>query len=183
MSKELIIRHCSPTLAGLKTGSIFNCFYESEDELNMQIDIWNNDLSLKGVKITLLRKSGEKALLYVYRPKKLENDLAQADAKKFLMCHGYSSCNVQDCIEILSNKLIDCEEFPHEIGLFLGYPLSDIKAFITNKGKNFKCVGCWKVYFNECEAMKIFAKYKKCTNVYCKMFTQGASILKLTVAA
>ena len=34
MSEDLIIKHCAPTLAGLKTGNIFNASYESEDELD-----------------------------------------------------------------------------------------------------------------------------------------------------
>lgn len=29
MSDELIIRQCAPTLAGIKTGSLFPCRYES----------------------------------------------------------------------------------------------------------------------------------------------------------
>ena len=33
MSEELIVRHCSPTLAGLKTGSLFSCPSASPDEM------------------------------------------------------------------------------------------------------------------------------------------------------
>ena len=36
MSEDLIIKHCAPTLAGLKTGNIFNASYESEDELGTE---------------------------------------------------------------------------------------------------------------------------------------------------
>ena len=32
-------------------------------------------------------------------------------------------------------KLKTREDFPHEIGLLLGYPLADVKAFIENEGK------------------------------------------------
>ena len=27
MSAEMIVRHCSPTLAGMKTGNIFSCLF------------------------------------------------------------------------------------------------------------------------------------------------------------
>ena len=37
-------------------------------------------------------------------------------------------------------------KFPHEIGIFLGYPLADVAGFIRNKGRNCKCIGTWKVY-------------------------------------
>ena len=53
-----------------------------------------------------------------------------------------------------------CEKFPHEIGLFLDYPLVDVIGFIRNTGKNCKCSGCWKAYGNAKEAEKTFCKYK-----------------------
>ena len=73
--------------------------------------------------------------------------------------------------------------FPHEIGLFLGYPLGDVMGFIENAGRNSKCSGCWKVYCNECEAIKLFARFDKCREVYKRLFKQGKSLLQLTVAA
>ena len=38
MSEELIVRYCSPTLAGMKTGNMFNCTYS--DITEMQEDKW-----------------------------------------------------------------------------------------------------------------------------------------------
>lgn len=71
-------------------------------------------------------------------------------------------------------------DFPHEIGVFLGYPLKDVVGFIQNKGKNCKCCGCWKVYSDECEARKKFARYEKCKTIYMSMFQRGKSVLQLT---
>ena len=68
------------------------------------------------------------------------------------------------------------------IGLFLGYPPEDVCGFIENKADACKCVGCWKVYGDEDAAKKLFAKYKKCTDVYCTLFANGRSIERLTVA-
>ena len=77
----------------------------------------------------------------------------------------------------------DRQPFPHEMGVFLGYPLGDVIGFIKNAGQNCKCVGCWKVYCNECEAIKAFARFKKCTSVYVRLWNQGRSVRQLTVAA
>ena len=55
-------------------------------------------------------------------------------------------------------------------------------GFIENKGHNYKCKGCWKVYCNECEAQKTFLRYQKCRNVYLRLWKQGRSVLQLTVA-
>ena len=77
---------------------------------------------------------------------------------------------------------MNSEDFPHEIGIFLGYPLGDVIGFIDNAGKNSRCTGCWKVYCNECEAMRTFARFDKCRAVYQKMWAKGRSIVQLTVA-
>ena len=37
MSEDQIIRHCAPTLAGIKTASLFTCPYDSKEAL---LDIW-----------------------------------------------------------------------------------------------------------------------------------------------
>ena len=35
--------------------------------------------------------------------------------------------------------------FPHEIGVFLGYPVEDVEGYMQNDGKNFLLVGYWKM--------------------------------------
>ena len=82
----------------------------------------------------------------------------------------------------LSKRLNETKEFPHEIGLFLGYPPEDVKGFIDNRAEGYKCIGCWKVYGDEENAKRKFECYKKCTDVYCAQWANGKSIERLTVA-
>ena len=86
-------------------------------------------------------------------------------------------------LDWLRQRLAAGQGFPHEIGLFLGYPVGDVAGFIRNRGKNCRCVGCWKVYCNECEARRTFARLKKCTQVYTRLWQQGRTVPQLTVAA
>ena len=79
-------------------------------------------------------------------------------------------------------RLRQSGEFPHEIGLFLGYPPEDVQGFITQGPDCCKCSGCWKVYGNEDQARKKFAQYKKCTQIYCRLWAAGSSVERLTVA-
>ena len=67
MSEELIIRHCSPTLAGLKTGNLFSCTFCTEEELRQDIIALNRKLVPKGLRVLPLRLEGDRALIYVYR--------------------------------------------------------------------------------------------------------------------
>ena len=102
----------------------------------------------------------------------------------FLSKYGYETDQVDYCIERLTSRISSQIDFPHEIGLFLSYPLDDVKGFIKHKGQNCRCVGCWKVYCNECEARKIFAKFDKYKNVYCDLFCRGLrNLQQLTVTA
>ena len=182
MSDEMIIRHGSPTLAGLKTGNLFNCPYPGKKELLATLRSLNRRLAPKGVRIVPLHRSEEKVLLYIYRPGKLKQDFAVKEASDLLEAYGYSVDDPGKCIAELSRRLQEAEEFPHEIGLFLVYPSEDVKGFIENRAAGYKCSGCWKVYGNEQDAKKQFERYRKCTNVYCTQWANGKSIEQLTVA-
>ena len=82
----------------------------------------------------------------------------------------------------LAGKLQGNCEFPHEIGLFLGYPPEDVKGFIENHAKNYKFTGYWKVYGDEAEAKKLFDRYRKCTQLYTRLWHGGRTVERLTVA-
>ena len=182
MSEEMLIRHCSPTLAGMKTGNMFNCKFSDNIEMRDCIRLWNRMLVKKGLRVLPLRFREERALVYVYRPSKLSLDLQHGMANKILRERGYESVVPERCIIELMRRLGRNEDFPHEIGLFLGYPPEDVQGFIEHKAADCKCVGCWKVYGDAAAAQKLFAKYKKCTDIYCALFSEGRSIERLAVA-
>ncbi len=183
MFERYLIQHCSPTLAALKTANMF-CFpFSSEKELQRQLRIWNERLGRKGVSLLLLCVRKKSAMIYVFRRYHLQRDLSDPRNAQFLSCRGYPDTGVDDALGYLKYRLREKETFPHEIGLFLGYPLRDVTGFIRNKGKNCKCADCWKVYGDECEARKIFAKFRKCREVYLRLWEEGRSVFGLTVAA
>lgn len=182
MPEELLIKHCAPTLAGLKTGNLFGYRYESKEEVKQQIRELNKVLGKKGLRVIPLQDRNGRALIYVFRPSKLGGDLSDSCAFSLLQEQGYGCSNAHKCLARLIEKLKDAPDFPHEIGLFLGYPPEDVTGFIENLGCGGKCVGCWKVYGDAEKAEKTFAKYKKCTDVYYRKWKQGSSLQKLAVA-
>lgn len=183
MLKKHLVNYCAPTLAGIKTGSLFSLRHDDSDYVKNIISQYNKELNHKDVFIKLLSIFDDRALIYVYRGKSLENDIADEEAADVLSCYGYDCSDCDKCIKRLSERIEEVDDFPHEIGLFLGYPIDDVKGFIKNGGQNCKFCGCWKVYCNESEARKKFAKFKKCTQVYRKMYGNGTSIIRLTVPA
>ena len=181
MSEDIVVRHCAPTLAGLKTGNIFTTSYESDQRLDEDIRELNLILAEKGIKIIKLRSRCGRALIYVYRPGKLQTDLSREEARRILAGFGYVETDQECCIDKLIER-IDMEEgFPHEIGLFLGYPPEDVSGFINCGGKECKSCGYWKVYGDVDAAEKLFAMYAKCTGVYLKCLEKGVTLSKLAV--
>ena len=181
---KYLIEHCSPTLASIKTANMFSCAYESEENLKNTISLWNGLFKDKGIELILLKSVNNFALIYVCRKKSLALDLKKDGVADFLKSYGYESTDTDYAIERLKQRLKDSSSFPHEIGIFLDYPLDDVKGFIENSGANCICAGCWKVYCNECEAVKRFDMYNKCRRVYSRLFNSGEkNVLELTVNA
>ena len=183
MSEDLIIKHCSPTLAGLKTANLFTCVYSQKEDIERYAREFNRRFGCKGVKMQPLDFGKTRALIYVFRPTRLKRDLTEPCAKSILASMGYMSFDISSCLRRLKNRVKKCPEFPHEIGLFLGYPPEDVRGFILHKGYCCKYCGCWKVYGNEEKARCAFAKYKKCSDIYYSKWLSGTSINKLIVKA
>ena len=136
----------------------------------------------KGLCLIPLRFRDGNALLYLYRPARLKIDLKNELARRTLGNAGYLDESPERCIVNLIRRF-QGEEFPHEIGLFLSYPPEDVQGFIENHAQNYKLSGLWKVYGDEAYARAAFAKYKKCTDIYCRSWRSGASLEALTVAS
>lgn len=181
MSEETIIRHCAPTLASIKTANMFTCPFASRQEMLESIRAFNRRFIKKGLRILPLRYQDGLGLIYVYRPEKLSHDLQSSTAGCLLKQCGYTGCHANACLQHLMKRLNEQTDFPHEIGLFLGYPPEDVDGFMHKRCPH-KCVGCWKVYHNEEAARTLFARYKKCSQLYMKLWREGRSIERLTVA-
>ncbi|HIS69746.1 MAG TPA: DUF3793 family protein [Candidatus Gallacutalibacter stercoravium] len=184
MLEKYLVEHCAPTLASLKTASLFCIKTPAQENLQCQLAHWNQQLKEKGLRLLTLGTCRGRELIYIYRVSQLQEDLRRPGVDQFLTAYGYHSTDIGDAIQKLRQRLLQMDgTFPHEIGLFLGYPLGDVMGFIQNGGKNCKCVGNWKVYCDECEAVKKFARFQKCREVYTRLWQQGRTVRQLTVAA
>ena len=181
MSDELLLRFCAPTLAGLKTGSMFSCAFPSREALDRSVRELNRSLTAKGLRVLPLRFFAGRGLIDVYRPERLSRDLSEGAAGALLTGLGYPRGGAERRLAALMRRLREGGEFPHEIGLFLGYPAEDVLGFIEHRGSS-KYAGCWRVYGDEETARKTFARFKKCTEAYCDAYRRGIGIDALTVA-
>ena len=182
MSVGDVIRHGAPTLAGIKTGNLFPCTFGDRIEFTDQLREINRVLVPRGLRLLPLRLGEGKALLYLYRPSRLSRDLSRREAGRLLDRAGYRREDPRACLRELSRRLRRGEEFPHEIGLFLGYPPEDVQGFIDHRGKNCKCVGCWKVYGDEAAARRRFAAGVARPTHICRYWSSPKAILTALMA-
>lgn len=180
MPDRVLVKHCSPTLAGLKTGNLFSVSGRTKEELCRELRQLNRRIIMKGVRAIPIRQRGDRSLIYVYRPKALERDLKRAEAEKILREKGYRTDSANLCVAELAARM-EAEEFPHEIGLFLGYPPQDVKGFIEQGPNGCRLSGCWKVYGDTDAAEKQFEKIRKCRRIYRSMHLGGCPLERLTV--
>ena len=103
--------------------------------------------------------------------------------QEFLRNIGYTDADLDGLLAQLACRLEAQPEFPHEIGIFLGYPLRDVIGFIENRGRNYTYCGFWRPYGDPAEMQVCFACYRKCIQTYVAMFKQGIPIERLAVPA
>lgn len=168
--------HSAPTLLGIKCASLIS-LSPQEFCVDVNSEMFNKRVESRGLKSRILCNCGRRTLLIIYNERLLSKRIADPEMKDMLSENGYpENGSIEDCLDHLAERICKSCEFPHEIGIFLGYPLDDILGFIENKGENFKLCGCWKVYGSEETARKTFANYDKCRRFLCNKLTQGADI-------
>lgn len=181
MSEAYLVNYCAPTMAGIKTGNLFSCFFSSRDELADDIRRYNRVFVPKGLFLIPLKISGNRALLYLFRKDRLADDLSDQSAGSILAKIGYRTEDYRSCISQLIRRLRSTDGFPHEIGLFLSYPPEDVIGFVNQGADKCKLVGYWKVYGDVNKAKHIFNEYDMCTLDYKTRVEHGFALESLIV--
>ena len=115
---------CAPTLAGLKPASLFRYQPASGQDGTAMAVAWHALLAPRGVTVRVLKACPVTGavLVYVYRPTQVAAILQRGDVQDFLQSEGYTPGDAESMLAQLSQRLCCEEDFPHEIGVFLGYP-------------------------------------------------------------
>lgn len=181
MLEPLLVRYGAPTLAGLKAGSLFSVLFSEQSAMLESFLYWNRRLLPKGLHLLPLGDCRGRTLLYLYRRSALSRDLRHPHAKALLTQRGYPCPDPERCILHLRQQLTAGGAFPHEIGLFLGYPPEDVRGFLRDPTA-CSYSGCWKVYGNADAARLLFARFRACCHTYAKALDLGISPEQLAVS-
>ena len=171
--------HCAPALSGVKPADLIS-WRESEAGDGPLLQRYARLLAGRGVRLRVLSRSRGRCLLLVYRPGLLRSCLEQPEVAAMLGRDGYPK-GMEAQLRWLGQKL-DAPQFPHEIGLFLGYPPEDVDGFQRHGGKNCKLTGLWKVYGQVEEAARKFQLFHRCRQRMCQGMEEGSTLLQLLPA-
>ena len=176
--------HCAPALAGIKPANLMSCSNKTYPDLDKLLQEYRKTAIAEDIRFSILCSCPHHSLLLVYRQTALEEWLQRPDVAALLVKEGYPvDKGVSEMLAHLGVRLAQCSDFPHEIGLFLGYPPADVLAFRHFRGQNYKFCGYWKVYNNEEEALRWFQRFDLCRDCLCLRLKQGMTIPQLFTCA
>ena len=162
--------------AVLKGKRISGMLFLNDKELaRISMKLHNTNISL-----IILCTCKKRHLVMVYRAKELEEHLRSNEVSDYLREFGYRRDDfISNLIRLhqrmngFYNKM---KEFPHEVGVFLGYPICDIKGFLENKGERYLHSGYWKIYGNLEETRKKFLSYDEAREIAIDEFLSGREL-------
>lgn len=168
-----LVLHCSPFIIGLRISSLL--IISNNNYANMVAILNQTNISYK-----LLMINREKTVVFLYNEEKLKEYMIKEKVKRLMEGFGYNEKSLFHILERFQSRYISyvegSKEFPHEMGLLLGYPVEDVEGFISNNGENFLYSGYWKVYGNLNEKLRLFKKFEIARDNIMVLVSNGINI-------
>ncbi|CAG7840116.1 hypothetical protein Z959_05190 [Clostridium novyi B str. ATCC 27606] len=168
-----ILYSIAPTLAGEKVSSLVN--FNKTRKRNLY-SFWmkykEEIIDVLNIEYFELKKTEDMCVVLFYNDNQLTDILSNARNQKFLSRFNYSNFNSNiECLEILKERYANL--CPHEIGIFLGYPLKDVIDFVECPNKQCLLLGYWKVYNDIKDAQIKFNKFDSIKDKVVYLMVQG----------
>lgn len=167
-----LCRRCAPVLLGVKPAALFQASIQ-EVRLLMRLT------GLCPIELCPLDVS-PKNQIFIYIPELLERALARPGVLFLLRSMGYGgdsgSAYVRELIRRIQGSRSGRNLFPHEIGIFLGYPLEDVLGFWLSGGHSPLSEGEWKCYSDTERATQLQKIHKDAENVMRGALLAGSAL-------
>ena len=148
-----LIYYAAPTLAKEKPASLVNL----KDDIEPLHTLWHQYKESLTVSYIELKVSSTRTLVLLYNEDMLEDVLKCDFNQHFLKHFGYKQFDCMNALSLLKSRFE--EACPHEVGIFLGYPLHDVKCFANCTKRKCLAVGYWKVFYELDVALETFNRY------------------------
>lgn len=153
---------CAPVITHSRVACSLSTMYKTKD----QSEVFGCFLHLilcNQLLIQPIIATEDFTVYLIYQEDMLLEKVNDSTARTLLEKYDYPNDSLSNMLNRLSIRMeqyfYEEEEFPHEFGVFLGYPIEDILAFIKEGGKNSVMTGYWKVYYNKEVAAKAFSSF------------------------
>lgn len=181
---RLLAAYCSPTLAGIKPASLVSCSRAEHPDLPRQLQGYRQAFAARGICFDILCACQERYLLLVYHRAQLAGHMEDKRVQRVLTRFDYpAGAPLETLLDGLRQRIAAQAGFPHEISLFLGYPIEDVVGFIRNEGRGCKLCGYWKVYGDAEAASRLFDRLSRVCSAVKRRIEQGETLLQVFAAA
>lgn len=176
--------HCAPALAGVVPANLISLRRGEFPQLDQELRKYRRAFAHRGVCFASLCSCQNRELILVYRPKLIRQALDRAGVEEMLAPLGYDLTRpMEETLAHLGHRVRQGGGFPHEIGIFLGYPVEDVVGFITNNGQNFKVCGAWKVYGDVEAAQRCFTRMQRVSRKVLQRLDAGHTLFQVFAVA
>ena len=167
---------CAPVISGIKISNLLTIPAKSLRELSVVLK--KTELSFR-----ILYPGRERLVILIYRETELKEYLEREEVMAFIDECGYETSDISKIFPVFVKRYMRYmelkQDFPHELGLFLGYPIEDVEGFIKENGKNYLYSGYWKVYKDAELKIRIFKNYEKVQTEIVRLLYEGLDIMDI----
>ncbi|MCC8189830.1 MAG: DUF3793 family protein [Planctomycetes bacterium] len=176
--QNLVAYHAAPTILGLKPATLI-CPGATGRNLRSALAECGDRLSRElGISIEICRNHAGALLLLVYNPARLQTALAAREVMELLADAGYAESG-GDLEPLLAQLRKKCAEpaFPHEIGVFLGYPAKDVRHFMrAGCGRSCRKPGCWRSFGDDSCVDSLSRRYRRAKMRAAELIVRGTAL-------
>lgn len=118
-------------------------------------------ISKIGTDFMIMQNNGSDIQVMFFDRTELKRTLGQTKIKEYLRECGYDiTASPDECLAELRQRFCKAE-FPHEIGLFLGYPLKDVRGFIEKRNEAMSFPrALWRIFGDPAESLRRMRMYR-----------------------
>jgi len=153
-------------LEGVKPGNLINVTNRRQPCDRNLYALWQaygaELVDASGLSVKVMRVRGDSLLLFIYDGDALRRLLSEKRVTTMLNRAGYGQPSDVDATLAELKERIGGSSFPHEVGIFLGYPLKDVAAFMGWAPIPFTCQGPWKIYGDPRRSLETAASHHEC---------------------
>ena len=121
--------------------------YSSVNEEGLRVCLYRSDIyEILGLEYVELKVEDKSSLVLFYNPPALEATLQAPRNRRWLARLGYPQDGTMHQMLATLCRRANGKELPHEVGIFIGYPLKDVAGFMQRIPATPVHHGAWRVY-------------------------------------